>query len=222
MNQQQISAVILAGGKSTRMGQDKASLPWGDHDILHSMIKCMEKISQDILVISNQPRSLPPSVRVLTDIIPQCGPLSGIHAGLHYAKYATAFVISCDMPFVIPEAVQTILHYAAANKERDAVLPLYHCKIQPLFAAYQKSSFPVIEQALQAGHYKVSSLCNLLHNFYLSEELWPSTINLELLFKNLNSFPDYQQAYMYKKNASRPLNIQSVPNHRGAENTEKR
>ncbi|AJQ29039.1 molybdenum cofactor guanylyltransferase [Pelosinus fermentans] len=204
MNQQQISAIILAGGKSTRMGQDKASLPWGDHDILHSIIECMEKISQDILVISNQPRRLPSSVRVLTDIIPQCGPLSGIHAGLHYAKYATTFVISCDMPFVIPEAVQTILNYAAANKERDAVLPLYHGKIQPLFASYQKSSLPIIEQSLCAGHYKVSSLCNLLHSFYLSEELWPSTINLELLFKNLNSFPDYQQAYIYKKNASRP------------------
>ncbi|SFL70835.1 molybdenum cofactor guanylyltransferase [Pelosinus propionicus] len=199
MNQQQISAVILAGGKSKRMGQDKASLPWGKHDILHSIIECMEKIAQDILVISNLSRILPPSVRVLTDIIPQCGPLSGIHAGLHYAKSATIFVISCDMPFVIPEAVQTIVNCAAANKERDAILPLYQGKIQPIFACYQKSSLPIMEQALYAGHYKVSSLCNLLNSFYLSEEMWPPTINLELLFKNLNSFTDYQQAYLYHK-----------------------
>ncbi len=208
MKQQPISAVILAGGNSTRMGQDKASLPWGDHDILHSIIECIENISQDILIISNQPRSLPSSVRVLSDIIPQCGPLSGIHSGLHHAKFDTAFVISCDMPFVIPEAVQTILNYAAANKDRDAVLPLYHGKIQPLFASYQKSSLPVIEQALRSGHYKVSSLCSLLNSFCLTEEMWPSTINLELLFKNLNCFSDYQQAYSYNNNATRPENIE--------------
>lgn len=198
MKQHQISAVILAGGKSTRMGQDKASLPWGDQDLLHHLIDCMEKISQDILVISNQSRILPISVRVAADIIPQCGPLSGIHSGLYHAKHSTIFVISCDMPFIVPEAVQTIIKYAA-DKEWDAVVPLYHGKGQPLFACYQKRSLPAMEQALQTGNYKVLSLCNSLHSFYVTEEMWPSTINLDLLFKNLNHFEDYQQAYIYNK-----------------------
>jgi molybdopterin-guanine dinucleotide biosynthesis protein A len=48
LKQQQVSIVILAGGKSMRMGQDKASLPWGDQDILHNIIDCMKKVSQDI------------------------------------------------------------------------------------------------------------------------------------------------------------------------------
>lgn len=198
MKQQQVSAVILAGGKSTRMGQDKASLPWGKHTILHSIITCMEKLFEDILVISNQPRRLSSSVRVVSDIIPQCGPLSGIHSGLSHAKYPTVFVISCDTPFVILEAVQTILTYAT-DKQRDAILPLYHGKGQPLFACYQKSSLPVIAKSLYAGNYRVLSLCNLLRTFYIPEEMWPPTVNLELLFKNLNSFEDYQQAYIHNK-----------------------
>jgi molybdopterin-guanine dinucleotide biosynthesis protein A len=198
LKQQQVSIVILAGGKSMRMGQDKASLPWGDQDILHNIIDCMKKVSQDILVISNQPRILPSSVRVMTDIIPQCGPLSGIHSGLYHAAYPTILVISCDMPFIVPEAAQTIIKYAA-DKQWDAVIPVYHEKFQPLFACYKKSSLAVIEQALRTGNYRVSSLCNLLHSFHVSEEMWPPTVNLELLFKNLNRFADYQQAYIYNK-----------------------
>lgn len=198
MKQQQVSVVILAGGKSSRMGQDKASLPWGDQDIIHNIIDCMEKISQDILVISNQPRTLPSTVRVLTDIIPQCGPLSGIHSGLYHAKAPTIFVISCDMPFVVPEAALTIIKYAT-DKRWDAVIPVYHGRNQPLFACYQKSCLAVIEHALYTGNFRVSSLCNLLRSFYVSEEMWPSTVNLELLFKNLNCFADYQQAYIYSK-----------------------
>jgi molybdopterin-guanine dinucleotide biosynthesis protein A len=198
LKQQQVSIVILAGGKSSRMGQDKASLPWGEQDILHSIIDCMEKVSEDILVISNQPRTLPTTVRVMTDIIPQYGPLSGIHSGLYHAKSPTIFVISCDMPFVVPKAVQTIIKYAN-DKQWDAVIPVYHGKNQPLFACYQKSSLAVIEHSLYTGNYRVSSLCNILRSFYVFEEMWPPTINLELLFKNLNRFEDYQQAYIYNK-----------------------
>jgi molybdopterin-guanine dinucleotide biosynthesis protein A len=198
LKQQLVSAIILAGGKSMRMGQDKASLPWENQDILHSIIECMEKVSQDILVISNQPRTLPSSVRVMTDIIPQCGPLSGIHSGLYHAAYPTALVISCDMPFIVPEAARTIIKYAN-DKQWDAVIPVYQGKFQPLFACYRKSSLAVIEQSLCAGNYKVSSLCNILNSFYVSEEMWPPTVNLELLFKNLNCFADYQQAYIYNK-----------------------
>lgn len=198
MNNQQISAVILAGGKSTRMGRDKASLPWGKQDILHHIIDCLQKVSQDILVISNQPRFLPTPIRVISDIIPHCGPLSGIHTGLSRAKHSTALVIGCDMPFITPEAVQAIMKHANST-QYDAIIPLYHGKCQPLFACYQKRSLPVIEKALYTGNYKMSSLCNLLHSFYIPEDMWPPDFNLEVLFKNLNYNEEYQQAYIENK-----------------------
>ncbi len=191
MDIREASAIILAGGKSTRMGQDKATLRWGQSDILHFLVRALQCICQDMIVVSNRPRQLPGYVRVVADIIPDQGPLSGIHAGLCYANYPHAFVTACDMPFIVPEVVRLLM-----DKSRgwDAVVPVYGHKQQPLFASYGKNCIPVIEELLSKGERRVSSLLAKVRCLHLSEAEWLPMAPSGNLFCNLNTIEEYYRA----------------------------
>ncbi len=90
-------------------------------------------------MVSNRPRQMIASARVVADIIPNQGPLSGIHAGLSHARYPQAFVIGCDMPFVIPELVKMLLNKI---KNWDVVVPIYSQKQQPGICFLQQDMYP--------------------------------------------------------------------------------
>ena len=78
-----MTGVVLAGGRNSRMGRDKASLPWQDSDFLQVIVKNLAPVCNELIVVTNVARQdVLPNVRYVTDIIPQRGPLSGIHAGL--------------------------------------------------------------------------------------------------------------------------------------------
>ncbi|GMB01795.1 molybdenum cofactor guanylyltransferase [Pelosinus sp. IPA-1] len=191
------SAIILAGGKSTRMGQDKASLPWGESDILQYLTATLQGICQEVIVVSNRPRQMIASARVVADIIPNQGPLSGIHAGLSHARYPQAFVIGCDMPFVIPGLVKMLLDKI---KNWDVVVPIYSQKQQPLFASYSKTCIPAIETLLSEGDRRVISLFTRVQCHFLHEAEWSSTAVLPgKLFYNLNTYEEYQEARKYNE-----------------------
>ena len=109
---EKFSIVVLAGGQSRRMGRDKATLPWGEKDVLGSVLARLMPLSDDVLVISNVMRDIPSQIRQFTDIIPGKGPLSGIHAGLIHARHDLVFVTACDVPFLMPEIISRIVHSA--------------------------------------------------------------------------------------------------------------
>ena len=135
--------IVLAGGLSTRAGQDKASLPWGETDFLHSILAHMGQVcSERIVVMNREWKPDIPGVKVVSDIIPQCGPLSGIHAGLSASSECHAFVTACDMPFFAPAAVEYLLSLSAGW---DAVLPGNRKDMEPMFAVYARNCIPIIE-----------------------------------------------------------------------------
>lgn len=185
------SAIILAGGNSTRMGRDKATLPWGDSDILHCLVATLQGCCNEIIVVSNCPRELPTSVRIVPDIIPGQGPLSGIHAGLYHSNYPHAVVIGCDMPFIAPEFVRMLLD---KRPGWDAVVPIYNHKQEPLLAAYGKECLPIIEKLLGDGDCRVLSLLAKVRCLQLPEAEWRSIVASDNVFRNLNTYEDYQCA----------------------------
>lgn len=113
-----MTGVVLAGGKNIRMGRNKATLPWQQADFLHVILHRLSGVCSELIVVTNTPLSIQlPNVLAVSDIIPQCGPLSGIHAGLTYASSPTAFVTACDMPYLQPAAVAWVAQ-ALANGMR--------------------------------------------------------------------------------------------------------
>ena len=181
------SVVILAGGQSRRMGRDKAALPWGNTDILGSLLTRLLPLSDDVLVVSNTVRTISAGARQVTDIIASKGPLSGIHAGLFYARHDLVFVTACDTPFLVPELAMQLVHAVGCA---DGSVALYKERIEPLFACYHKRCAAIAEQLLLEGKYRVTD--------FLAQLKWIPVGQLEKLdvccFMNVNTGYDYEKA----------------------------
>lgn len=190
------TAIILAGGQSRRMGRDKAALPWDGSTILNHMAALLQTVCREVIVVSNIPREIDQSIKVVADVIPNCGPLSGIHAGLYHASFSYSFVIGCDMPFLTTDAVKVMLDKAEGY---DAVIPIYRDKVEPLFAVYGKSCMSAAEHLLNTGVYRIVSLYPMIKCCYIDEtQLAPPDV-LQKMFKNLNTVEDYQQVIRHTK-----------------------
>ena len=184
---EQFSVIVLAGGQSRRMGQDKATLSWDHSDILGSLLTRLLSLSDDVLVVSNTIRIIAEPARQVADIIPGKGPLSGIHAGLMYARHDLVFVTACDVPFLVPKLVPKIVHSIGLA---DGSVAVYKDQIEPLFACYRKNCVAVIEQLLVGKQYRVTD--------FLARINWVAVQQLDELddccFMNVNTSNDYEKA----------------------------
>lgn len=141
------TSLILAGGRSSRMGTSKPWLPFGRTTLLGHMVEIVQKACGEILVVGAPGQTLPPvSARVIRDEIPGQGPLSGLHAGLSAASNDLCFATSCDAPFLKPEVARAVL---AAAEGFDAVVTRWGGQIQPMQAAYRKACLPIVSQLLK-------------------------------------------------------------------------
>jgi molybdopterin-guanine dinucleotide biosynthesis protein A len=184
--------IVLAGGFSTRVGQDKAQLPWGTSDLLNNVLIQLGQVCDErIVVINKKWEPSIPGIRVVSDIIPQRGPLSGIHAGLSACSESCAFITACDMPFLVPEAVRFLLSLA---DDWDAVLPGRGKNLEPLFAVYSRKCIPVIEDFLNQDIRKVQRLfSSIRHRLVDPDEFRQFDSDLKL-FRNINTMGDYIEA----------------------------
>jgi molybdopterin-guanine dinucleotide biosynthesis protein A len=184
--------IVLAGGLGNRIGRDKAGLPWGESDLLHVILEQMGQVCQERIVVMN--RVWTPDiagVTVVPDIIPQCGPLSGIHAGLSACREPYAFVTACDMPFLSPQAVEYLLSLA---NDWDAVLPGRGQELEPLFAVYNRRCIEPIEGLLRQGTRKLQRLLPLIRHRLVDQDEFRRFDPQLKLFYNINTPEDYQAA----------------------------
>jgi molybdopterin-guanine dinucleotide biosynthesis protein A len=143
------SGIVLAGGRATRMGgRDKAFVSVEGAPIFERIRRVIEPRVSEIVVVTPHGDRFPPDVRTSPDLLPDCGPLGGLHAGLSAAKHPYALVVACDMPFLSPALLDFIL---AGVSDEDAVVPIWEGKLQTLHAVYARRLAPEAERALQAG-----------------------------------------------------------------------
>lgn len=187
-----MTGIILAGGLNTRMGRDKASLPWDTSDLLHSILEKLGQVCTDRIVVTNRAWEPDvPGVRVVADIIPQCGPLSGIHAGLTACNDRHAFVTACDMPYLASAAVEYLLSLAEGW---DAVVPGCGKDLEPLFAVYARTCLPTIEDLLRQDIRKVQRLFPLIRHRLVNPEDFRQFDPELRLFRNINTMEEYDAA----------------------------
>lgn len=197
-----LGAIILAGGRSTRMGRPKESLPFGGDSLLGTLATTLASCCEPVVVVARdaaQPLPpLPAGIARTHDGEPGAGPLAGLLAGLqwlqHHAGFGAAdaaFAIGCDHPWLTAEAVRWL---ASRLDGHAAVMPRVDDFLQPLCAVYRSSTAPTFTSLLAAGNAGPRDLAAIA-GIRIVEAAELRTLDPDLRFlRNVNTPADYAAA----------------------------
>ena len=158
---------VIAAGKSSRMGVDKAFLEFGGQTLLDRALVVMGGVCDRVAIVGDPAKfakyastkqESPKYKSVVADIFSGCGPLAGIHAALVHSPAELNLMLAVDMPFVSKELLGFIFT-AAADEDNHAIItvPRTSHGFQPLCAVYRRDFSTIAEQALRAGKYKIDA-----------------------------------------------------------------
>ncbi|MEA3334449.1 MAG: molybdenum cofactor guanylyltransferase [Chloroflexota bacterium] len=151
---QPISIIILAGGRSRRMGSNKALLEISaDETLIERVVSNLSVLSDDLVIVSNNPELYDNlAVRQTGDLYGGSGPLAGIHAGLTVAVNDWSLVVACDMPLVDHRLVRFMV---LLTEGHDIVVPRHNGNYEPLHALYHRRCIQAIEGRLESKRRKI-------------------------------------------------------------------
>ncbi|MBC7260829.1 MAG: molybdenum cofactor guanylyltransferase, partial [Chloroflexi bacterium] len=188
----QISVIILAGGKSQRLGIDKALLELDGEWLLLRLLNALRTLGDDLLVVTNDTERLAKLPgRLIPDVYLNAGPLGGIYSGLLAMRYPQALVVACDMPLLNLELLRYMI---LLSVDFDIVIPRIGDKVEPLHAVYSKSCLPAIAKALECGERRVISFFPQLRVRYVEQEEIDIFDPQHLSFFNINTLEDLEFA----------------------------
>jgi molybdopterin-guanine dinucleotide biosynthesis protein A len=151
-----VTGIVLAGGKSRRMGKDKRFLRLGEHTLFDRSLNVLRSLFHTVFVIIAQDSPpLKTDVPVLRDLVPDCGSLGGLYTGLRQAPTAHVFVVACDMPFLNPEVIR---YMVALKADADIVMARLESGLQPTHAVYSRRCLSVIEEMARSRRTKIQDL----------------------------------------------------------------
>lgn len=186
-----ITGIILAGGKSTRIGTNKAFLKIGEKTIIDQILAGFESIFREIMIVTSEIKQscFLERSRVVPDIIPSKGPLGGIYTGLVKSNSFYNFVVACDMPFLNQDLVRYLLE---ERNGYDVVVPEYKGRLQPLCAVYSKDCIRPIETELSRNSLKITDFFQYVRAKIITEKEIESFDPEKLCFVNINTPQDYK------------------------------
>jgi molybdopterin-guanine dinucleotide biosynthesis protein A len=142
-----ITAIILSGGKSSRMGTNKSFLKIGDKTIIERLRELLQSMFKDVILITNDPDNYKfLGLPIYEDIFRQRGPLAGIHSGLKHSKTNLNFIISCDLPFMTKEMINYLIEY---KTDKFITVAKADGFIQQLAGKYSKECLSPSEKILK-------------------------------------------------------------------------
>ncbi|MDX8338341.1 molybdenum cofactor guanylyltransferase [Draconibacterium sp. IB214405] len=177
----QITTIILAGGKSKRMGTDKALLELDGETLLQRSINLCKPFSSELLISSNHQSHTTFGYRVVEDEIKNCGPIGGIYSCLKQSSNDWNLVLSVDAAYVDSNFLEFLL---SNTGDSDAVVPFTEKGAEPLIALYNKSMCPTMEIKLKSGDYRMQNLLKEANTNWLDAGKLLEKNNR--LFTNLN------------------------------------
>ena len=203
---QPLSLLILAGGKSTRMGQDKAWLMLDGRPLVMRVIDRVLPLVDEVIVSTNQPDAfdawlpdLPVPAHTVADRYPGAGPLAGLHAGLLAARCDLVLALATDMPFVNPTLIRYLADLAT-DADVDAVVPQIpspetgQIGLEPLHAIYRRTCLPAIERCLETDQRRVVNLLDQVRvRVVTPDEIRPHDPRFRS-FANVNTPQDWSDA----------------------------
>jgi molybdopterin-guanine dinucleotide biosynthesis protein A len=187
-----LTAFLLAGGKSTRMGSDKAFLEFKRQTLLDRALSTLQTLTPEVLIVGDRAR-FQGYGSVVEDIFRDRGPLGGIHAALAATATELNLVLAVDLPFVYAKDLEYLLS-RARNSLALAVVPRSSNGWQPLCAVYRRAFKNVAERSLLQGKNKIDTLFEDVDVLAVGEaELLQNGSSREI-FRNLNTPTDLEQA----------------------------
>ena len=215
-----VTGVILAGGQSRRMGENKALMQLGDDPLIGHVIRRMRLVTDELLLVTNSPTEYANlNVPMHGDIFSGTGALGGIYTGLMHASHDAVLCVACDSPFLEPKL---LTHLVSVLGEYDAVMPYTYrrrqtpsCQnkdigvtnpshntqitLQTLCAAYSKRCLPIIELMLRESELRVHALQERAYLNRISPEIWKAFDPKGMSFFNINTPEDFERANSYMR-----------------------
>jgi molybdopterin-guanine dinucleotide biosynthesis protein A len=190
-----VAGIILAGGKSSRFGRDKAAELLRGRSLLQRVADRLDGFADEYVVVTAAGQALPPvyasrPITYVEDLYPEAGPLGGLYTGLVSMTAPRAVAVACDMPLLKPSLLALLIRLQPGH---DAVVPLNGLP-EPLCAVYTAACLPAIKARLDAGAYKLTGFLEAVDLRYVEAEEWQALDPDGLSFLNVNDEDDLQRA----------------------------
>ena len=215
-----LGLVILAGGRSSRMGRNKVSLPWRGATLLTDLLLRSQAVAFDEIIVSANrppdlsalPSDLADRICVVADDCQDCGPLGGMEAAFRACTCSYCLVLSVDLPFYDFSPVKRLLPELAQMPPVDLFLPISESRPQPLAAIYKREpALEAVQAALAAGKRRVLSIADKLAVRILDDAGAP------ILYENINTPSAYKDALAIDANRSRAVPVVAISAARSGE-----
>lgn len=187
-----VTAYIVAGGKSSRMGEDKALTDFAGTQLLPRMISLVSSITANVKIAANCEKYAT-YAPIVSDIFPGCGPLAGIHAALRNSQTELNLILAVDMPFIEAGFLSYMLEQASSTVALVTV-PRAHERYQPLCAVYRRAFADPAETALVMGHNKIDPLFTPEVTHVITQDEIERLAFPLAMFDNLNTREDLARA----------------------------
>lgn len=179
-----ISAIILAGGKSSRMGQDKGLMLLNGKPMIQHVVDTVKPIVSEIIIVANNTSYQSFGNKFYVDEVKNSGPLAGLCVGLKYSETHLNIVLSCDVPYVTTEMLEVLIK--EFSQQKDVVLFEKQEELHPLIALYSKTCLPLLQSFLEENELKLKYVLN-----HLNINKIDGTLYAEKCFKNINTPKDF-------------------------------
>ena len=189
-----MTAIVLAGGRSRRLGCNKALEQFGDRPLIQRVIDTIKHLDDDIVVVAASKGQLPQlddRIRTAIDRYPISGALVGIFTGLKSARSQHCLTVACDMPFLKADLLRYMI---SVSEGYDAVIPRMENMIEPLHAVYSTDCIEPIQLQIDSGNLKISDLLSKIRVRYIDREEIERYDPQHLSFMNVNSENDLNKA----------------------------
>jgi len=201
------SAIILAGGKSSRMKYNKEYIKVNDTFLVHNQITLLSSIFDEIIVVSpNIDHYSNFNVKVVQDILTGSTPLIGLHSGLLASTNPYCYVIACDMPYINLDYIKYLIK---THKLKEALVTMNNGFIEPFNAIYSTNITSNIENFISTKKYGFQTFISTLDKDILSEKE-SSNFNPKIMFKNINTESDLIENFNEFAPITQSFNITKV------------
>lgn len=189
MTKKKITGIVLAGGKSFRMGSDKGIVNLNGKKFIEHILEAVLPNVNEVLIIANNDNYNNLGYKVIKDKIKDCGPLGGIYTGLMNSQTENNIVVSCDIPFINSDLIKYIIENTS---NADITVPVYKGNIEPLCAVYTKRTADQIYNLIMNKDLKIQNILK----YFITKEIFITKMQEfynDKLFVNINTPEELEQ-----------------------------
>ena len=196
---EEVTGVILAGGKSSRFGANKALSRIEGDRLIERLCRAVGSVTGRMMLITHTPADYAfLELESRADLVPRCGPLGGIYTALRTAQTPLCLCVACDMPFIRPEFLEYMVEQSPGY---DVVVPVNDGRMEPLCAVYRETCVPAIEDRIQSRRYKIAGFFDEVRVLRLVPG--DGGFHDADMFFNINDRADYAEALKRMKDQDR-------------------